>query len=84
LAHACPLTSPQCDDGLHPGVQPGHTRLRETTRRYAPPDQGDAKGEYDGGLRLFLMAAASLYILSPLDAIPELIFLFVVSSTTRS
>ena len=36
-----------------------------------------AKGEYDGGLRLFLMAAASLYILSPLDAIPELIFLFV-------
>jgi uncharacterized membrane protein YkvA (DUF1232 family) len=30
------------------------------------------RGEYDGGLRIFLMAAASLYILSPLDAIPEL------------
>jgi uncharacterized membrane protein YkvA (DUF1232 family) len=31
------------------------------------------KGEYDGGWRLFLMAAASLYIVSPLDAIPELL-----------
>lgn len=30
------------------------------------------RGEYDGGLRLLLMAAASLYIISPLDAIPEL------------
>jgi uncharacterized membrane protein YkvA (DUF1232 family) len=30
------------------------------------------RGEYDGGMRIFLMAAASLYILSPLDAIPEL------------
>jgi uncharacterized membrane protein YkvA (DUF1232 family) len=30
------------------------------------------RGEYDGGLRLFLMALASLYIVSPLDAIPEL------------
>ena len=35
------------------------------------------RGEYDGGLRLFLMAAASLYILSPLDAIPELFLAFV-------
>jgi uncharacterized membrane protein YkvA (DUF1232 family) len=35
------------------------------------------RGEYDGGMRLFLMAAASLYILSPLDAIPELFTLFV-------
>lgn len=35
------------------------------------------RGEYDGGLRLLLMAAASLYILSPLDAIPELFTLFV-------
>ena len=34
------------------------------------------RGEYDGGIRLFLMAAASLYILSPLDAIPELFFAF--------
>lgn len=30
------------------------------------------KGEYDAGFRLFLMAAASLYVISPLDAIPEL------------
>jgi uncharacterized membrane protein YkvA (DUF1232 family) len=35
------------------------------------------KGEYDGNLRLLLMAAASVYIVSPLDAIPEAIFLFV-------
>jgi uncharacterized membrane protein YkvA (DUF1232 family) len=30
------------------------------------------RGEYDAGARLFLMAAAALYIVSPLDAIPEL------------
>jgi uncharacterized membrane protein YkvA (DUF1232 family) len=31
--------------------------------------------EYDGGWRLFLMALASVYIISPIDAIPEAIFL---------
>ncbi len=31
------------------------------------------KGEYDGGQRLLLMAAAILYILSPLDGLPELL-----------
>jgi uncharacterized membrane protein YkvA (DUF1232 family) len=31
------------------------------------------RGEYDAGLRLLLMAAASLYIISPIDAIPELL-----------
>jgi Protein of unknown function (DUF1232) len=30
------------------------------------------KGEYDGGFRLFLMGLASIYIVSPLDAVPEL------------
>ncbi len=35
------------------------------------------RGEYDGNLRLMLMAAASLYIVSPLDAVPEAVFLFV-------
>ena len=35
------------------------------------------KGEYDGGFRLLLMAAASLYIISPIDAVPEIVFLFV-------
>jgi uncharacterized membrane protein YkvA (DUF1232 family) len=35
------------------------------------------RGEYDGNLRLALMAAASLYIVSPLDAVPEALFLFV-------
>ena len=33
------------------------------------------KREYDGGYRLLLMAAAILYIVSPLDAVPELFFL---------
>ena len=35
-----------------------------------------AAGEYDGGLRLALMAAAALYIVSPIDAIPEAFLLF--------
>jgi uncharacterized membrane protein YkvA (DUF1232 family) len=30
------------------------------------------RGEYDGGQRLLLMAAASLYIVSPIDVLPEL------------
>lgn len=35
------------------------------------------RGEYDGGKQLLLMAGAALYILSPIDVIPELAFLFV-------
>jgi uncharacterized membrane protein YkvA (DUF1232 family) len=35
------------------------------------------RGEYDAGTRLLMMAAASLYILSPLDAIPELFTAFI-------
>ena len=34
-----------------------------------------AKGEYDGGLRVALMAGAAAYIISPIDLIPEAIFL---------
>lgn len=33
------------------------------------------RGEYDGGRRLLGMAAAVLYILSPIDALPEMVFL---------
>lgn len=36
-----------------------------------------ARGEYDGGLRVALMAAATLYVVSPIDAVPEA-FLFVI------
>jgi uncharacterized membrane protein YkvA (DUF1232 family) len=32
-----------------------------------------AKGEYDGGLRLALMAAATAYVVSPVDLAPELL-----------
>ena len=35
------------------------------------------KGEYDGGLRLAAMAAATAYVVSPIDVIPEA-FLLVV------
>ncbi|MFE9203739.1 YkvA family protein [Micromonospora sp. NPDC007230] len=31
-----------------------------------------AKGEYDGGLRLALMAAATAYVVSPIDLLPEI------------
>ncbi|MFY1673109.1 YkvA family protein [Plantactinospora sp. WMMB334] len=30
------------------------------------------RGEYDGGLRLALMTAATAYVLSPVDLVPEL------------
>lgn len=33
------------------------------------------RGEYDGGLRLALMAAAALYVVSPIDAVPELLLM---------
>jgi uncharacterized membrane protein YkvA (DUF1232 family) len=35
-----------------------------------------AKGEYDGGTRLAMMAAATAYVVSPVDVVPEM-FLFV-------
>jgi uncharacterized membrane protein YkvA (DUF1232 family) len=35
------------------------------------------RGEYDAGHRLLLIAAASLYVVSPLDAIPELFTAFI-------
>ncbi|GAA0730127.1 DUF1232 domain-containing protein [Dactylosporangium roseum] len=33
------------------------------------------KGEYDGGARLAMIAAAGVYIVSPIDAVPELFLL---------
>ncbi|GAA2685367.1 MULTISPECIES: YkvA family protein [Actinoplanes] len=30
-----------------------------------------AKGQYDGGMRVALMAAATAYVISPIDAVPE-------------
>jgi len=35
-----------------------------------------AKGQYDGGMRVAMMAGAAAYIISPIDLIPEA-FLFV-------
>ena len=34
-----------------------------------------ARREYDGGMRVAMMAAATLYVVSPIDFIPEAIFL---------
>jgi uncharacterized membrane protein YkvA (DUF1232 family) len=34
-----------------------------------------AKGEYDGGVRVAMMAAATAYVVSPIDFIPEAFFL---------
>lgn len=31
-----------------------------------------ARGEYDGGMRLALMAAATAYVVSPIDVVPEM------------
>ncbi|MEU5549621.1 MULTISPECIES: YkvA family protein [unclassified Micromonospora] len=31
-----------------------------------------ARGQYDGGLRLAMMTAATAYIVSPIDAVPEM------------
>ncbi|GAA2612412.1 hypothetical protein GCM10010399_49090 [Dactylosporangium fulvum] len=33
------------------------------------------KGQYDGGARLAMIAAAGVYIVSPIDAVPELFLL---------
>jgi uncharacterized membrane protein YkvA (DUF1232 family) len=35
------------------------------------------KGEYDGGLRLAMMAAAAAYVVSPIDVFPEALLLVV-------
>ena len=39
--------------------------------------KASARGEYDGGKRLVLMAAATAYVVSPIDLVPEA-FLFLV------
>jgi hypothetical protein len=39
--------------------------------------KASAKGEYDGGMRVALMAAATAYVVSPVDVIPEAFFLLV-------
>jgi uncharacterized membrane protein YkvA (DUF1232 family) len=35
------------------------------------------RGEYDGGGRLAMMALAALYVVSPVDAMPEFLLLLV-------
>jgi uncharacterized membrane protein YkvA (DUF1232 family) len=51
---------------------PGTPGLARRIRAFPRLIKATLRGEYDAGMRLFLMAAASVYIVSPLDAIPEL------------
>jgi uncharacterized membrane protein YkvA (DUF1232 family) len=53
---------------------PGTPGLGRRIRAFPRLVKATLRGEYDGGMRLFLMAAASLYIVSPIDAVPELLF----------
>ncbi|MFI7541792.1 YkvA family protein [Actinoplanes sp. NPDC049599] len=39
--------------------------------------KASAKGEYDGGMRVAMMAAATAYVVSPIDFIPEAALLVV-------
>ena len=57
--------------------KPGTPGLGRRLAAFPRLVRASIKGEYDGGMRLFLMAAASLYIVSPIDAIPELFTLVV-------
>jgi uncharacterized membrane protein YkvA (DUF1232 family) len=54
--------------------QPGLTRRLSAMPRLI---RASVRGEYDAGARLLLMAAAALYIVSPLDVIPELFTAFI-------
>ena len=51
---------------------PGTPGLGRRIRAFPRLVKATLRGEYDGGMRLFLMAAASLYIVSPIDVVPEL------------
>lgn len=50
-----------------------------TTRIAAVPRMMKAtvRGQYDGGMRVAMMAAATAYVLSPIDVIPEAFLLAV-------
>lgn len=57
--------------------QPGTPNLGRRVAAVPRMLVASVRRQYDGGWRLLMMAAASLYILSPLDAVPELFTLFV-------
>lgn len=52
--------------------KPGAPGLARRLRALPRMLKASLRGEYDGGQRLLLMAAASLYIVSPIDVLPEL------------
>jgi uncharacterized membrane protein YkvA (DUF1232 family) len=56
--------------------KPGTPGISRRMAAFPRMVKASLKGEYDGGARLFMMAAASLYIVSPLDAVPEILFAF--------
>ena len=58
-------------DGLLRVFKPGTPGLGKRLGAIPRMVKASMRGEYDGGLRLALMAAAPLYIVSPIDAVPE-------------
>ncbi len=36
--------------------------------------KASTRGDYDGGLRVAMMAAATVYVVSPIDVVPEMFF----------
>jgi uncharacterized membrane protein YkvA (DUF1232 family) len=56
----------QLVSGVRGGPSLG-TRLAAVPRMM----KATAKGQYDGGVRLAMMAAATAYVVSPIDLIPE-------------
>jgi uncharacterized membrane protein YkvA (DUF1232 family) len=38
--------------------------------------RASTRGEYDGGLRVAMMAAATVYVVSPVDVVPEVFLLW--------
>ena len=49
------------------GGPPLGTRLAALPRML----KASARGEYDGGMRVAMMAAATAYVVSPIDVVPE-------------
>lgn len=60
---------------LFQAMRPGSPNLGRRLAALPRMIRASLRREYDGGMRLLLMAAASAYVVSPLDAVPELFLL---------
>lgn len=55
--------------------KPGTPGLAKRVSAIPRMVKATVRGEYDGGTRLALLAASAVYIISPIDAVPELFLL---------